>query len=102
MGYEEYSGTYQDHWTYQGEPGEQICEDTSNGEYETKGIYEKNEDARDGNNNSSPALFSEEEIHGRGRGLVAKVKLDKPYLVGMGISKRKVTKTATKNVFSAL
>ena len=76
MGFEEYCGTYQDHWTYQGEPGERICEDTSNGEHETKGIYEKNEDARDGNNNSSPALFSEEEIHGRGRGLVAKVKLD--------------------------
>ena len=79
MGFEEYCETYQDHWTYQGDPGERICEDTRDGEYETKGRYEKNEDARDGNNNSSPALFSEEEIHGRGRGLVAKVKLDKPY-----------------------
>ena len=73
IGFEEYCGTYQDHWTYQGDPGERICEDTRDGEYETKGGYEKNEDARDGNNNSSPALFSEEEIHGRGRGLVAKV-----------------------------
>ena len=79
MGFEEYCGTYQDHWTYQDDPGERICEDTRDGEHEREGRYEKNEDARDGNNNSSPALFSEEEIHGRGRGLVAKVKLDKPY-----------------------
>ena len=80
MGFEEYCGTYQDHWTYQGDPGERICVDTRDGENETKGGYEREyEDARDGNNNSSPALFSEEEIHGRGRGLVAKVKLDKPY-----------------------
>ena len=73
MGFEEYCGTHQDYWTCQGDPGERICEDTRDGEYETKGRYEKNEDSRDGNNNSSPALFSEEEIHGRGRGLVAKV-----------------------------
>ena len=31
------------------------------------------DDLRDGNNNSSPTLFREAEIAGRGRGLVAKV-----------------------------
>ena len=33
------------------------------------------DDLRDGNNNSSSSLFTETEILGRGRGLVAKVKL---------------------------
>ena len=34
------------------------------------------DDLRDGNNNSSPTLFREAEIVGRGRGLVAKVNLN--------------------------